>query len=160
MQSLGEHLYLCFMARQYGLNIRALNIIGYRRHQGHSLGGNKPAKDEKLSSPGKRRFLSALNKAFTCFIITSGFLVWLPLPILILALLPEGAGLSLVLLNTDIFLKIYAAASCEIDKRLENFSNSEWQQIRPKVYPPKNNCESRAPNHHSDRIPSFLQQQR
>lgn len=144
------------MARQYGLNIRALNIIGYRRHQGHSLRGNKPAKDEKLSSPGKRIFLSELDKAFTCFIITSGFLVWLPLPILILTLLLEGAGLSSVLLNTDIFSKIYAAASCEIDKRLENLSDSERLQIRPKVHPPKNDCESRAPNHHSDRIPSVL----
>ena len=117
MGSLGEDLYLCCAARLSGLKVRVLNTSGYRHHQGHSFGGNKPASDGRLSSTYNRRFLSERNKAFTCFIMTPGFLVWLTLPLLIFALLIEGLILSLVKRQANIFSDIYLPAIHDIYKQ-------------------------------------------
>lgn len=110
--SVAEDLYLCCRARLAGHPVRALGTSGYCHRVGASFGGGK-AQAGRLVTTFRRRALSERNKTFVMAICYPAPFLQLMLPLHLLALLAEGALLSLLRQDggylARIYLPVYAA---------------------------------------------------
>ncbi len=106
-ESIGEDLYLCCRARLAGYPVQVAASSSYRHRQGTSFGGNR-AGDHGLVTTYRRRRLSERNKTFALMICTPTVLLWLLLPLHLLALSVEGITLSLLRRDARLWHEIYA----------------------------------------------------
>ena len=106
MESIGEDLYLCGLARLRGMPVRALCTSGYRHRQGATFGGNR-AGEAGLRTSKKRRRLSERNKTRALEILTPGDGMWLLLSTHLLLLALEGFVLSLIKRDRDLWQDVY-----------------------------------------------------
>ncbi len=106
MESIGEDLYLCCLARLHGGHVIALGHSGYRHWQGKTFGGNR-ATANALVTTLKRRRLSERNKTFAMLTCTPGIIVWPLLAFHLALLMIEGALLAALRRDWRIFNDIY-----------------------------------------------------
>lgn len=126
MESIGEDLYLCALARLQGVQVRCTYAGGYRHRQGASFGGNRAASG--LRSTYRRRALSERNKTWVMLVCTPGWVVW-PLLLLHLALLTaEGLMLSAFRLDARLWREVYWAVPSNLLS-----SNVHWKDLRRRV---------------------------
>lgn len=107
--SIGEDMYLCCVARLRGLPIAVTSRSGYRHQQGASFGGNR-ADATGLHTTYRRRLLSERNKSAVMVICTPTAWVWPLLALHCVLLALEGAILSLLKRDRQIWSQIYASA--------------------------------------------------
>ncbi len=105
-QSLAEDMQLCCCARLRGHPVRVLPSSGYDHRVGGSFGGGKVV-GGGLSTTYRRRSLSERNKTFTLMTCYPFPAMQLILPLHLLALLVEGAILSLLRVDYRILAYIY-----------------------------------------------------
>lgn len=108
MESIGEDLYLCNLARLRGIPVRVLRKSHYRHRQGASFGGNRA--DGGLRTSIRRRRLSERNKTRALIVLAPGPTMWPLLAMHLFALAGEGFVLSLIRLDTTLFREIYLPA--------------------------------------------------
>lgn len=106
MESLGEDLFLCCLARLYGAKVKAADKSGYRHWQGKTFGGNKVL-DGTLSTTLKRRRLSERNKTYALFVCTPTWGMWALLVLHLCLLMCEGCILSVLKMSPRILTGIY-----------------------------------------------------
>ncbi|EQD70870.1 glycosyl transferase family protein, partial [mine drainage metagenome] len=106
-ESIGEDLYLCCRARLAGYPVQVPAASGYRHRQGASFGGNR-ADARGLSTTYRRRRLSERNKTYALIVCTPAPLLWLLLPLHLVALSIEGAVLSLLRRDVRLWREVYA----------------------------------------------------
>ena len=104
--SIAEDMYLCCRARLAGYAVRALGPSGYRHWQGKSFGGNK-VDGNRLATTFRRRALSERNKTYTMVLTSPSAILVLLLPLHLMFLLVEGAAISLLKFDHEIFRQIY-----------------------------------------------------
>lgn len=114
--SVAEDLYLCCRARLAGHPVRALGASGYRHRVGASFGGGK-AQAGRLVTTFRRRALSERNKTFVMAICYPAPFLLTMLPLHLLALLAEGALLSLLRLDGGYLARIYLPAIAALLQR-------------------------------------------
>ena len=108
MESIGEDLYLCGVARLRGIPVRALRNSHYRHRQGATFGGNRA--DGRLRTSIRRRRLSERNKTRALMVLVPGAVMWPLLAAHLLALACEGIVLSLLRRNTTLLREVYLPA--------------------------------------------------
>jgi len=108
MESIGEDLYLCNLARLHGIPVRVLRDSHYRHRQGASFGGNRA--NGGLSTSIRRRYLSERNKTRALMVLAPGPIMWLLLIMHLFALVGEGSVLSLLRRDTTLLREIYLPA--------------------------------------------------
>ncbi|MEW9624242.1 glycosyltransferase family 2 protein [Rhodanobacter geophilus] len=108
MESIGEDLYLCGVARLRGMPVRALRKSHYRHRQGATFGGNRA--DAGLRTSIRRRRLSERNKTRALMVLTPTVLMWPLLFAHLIALMLESLALSLVRRDGVLFSKVYMPA--------------------------------------------------
>lgn len=108
MESIGEDLYLCNLARLRGIPVRALHESHYRHRQGHSFGGNRA--DGRLRTSIRRRHLSERNKTRALMVLAPDWTMWPLLVAHLLALAGEGLMLSLLRRDTTLLRQVYLPA--------------------------------------------------
>jgi GT2 family glycosyltransferase len=106
LESIGEDLYLCCLARLRGTPVQVGAESGYRHRQGASFGGNRVSKG-KLHTNLRRRRLSERNKTFALFVLTPGAVVWPLLALHLATLLVEGLLLSMLKPTAHVWSGIY-----------------------------------------------------
>ncbi|ODT95607.1 MAG: glycosyl transferase [Rhodanobacter sp. SCN 67-45] len=113
LESIGEDMYLCCVARLRGRPVQVTAASGYRHRQGASFGGNR-ATAQGLQTTFRRRYLSERNKAQVMWVCSPTPLV-IPLVMLhLLLLLTEGAVLTIVRRDTRIWRQIYGKATAHV----------------------------------------------
>lgn len=105
--SIGEDLYLCCLARLWGIPVRALGTSGFRHIVGRSLGGGKISQG-RLSTTRRRRALSELNKSYVMILTFPAPLLWLIFPLHQLLLMLEGIAIAIAKRDVTIWQTIYA----------------------------------------------------
>jgi GT2 family glycosyltransferase len=106
LESIGEDLFLCAMARLAAIPVSVAATSGYRHRQGVSFGGNR-AGTSGLSTTLRRRRLSERNKTSVLVVTTPTWVVW-PLTLVHLALLAvEGLLLTVMKRDAVIWREIY-----------------------------------------------------
>lgn len=108
MESIGEDLYLCNLARLRGIPVRALRESHYRHRQGASFGGNRA--NGGLRTSIRRRRLSERNKTRALMVLAPGPTMWPLLVAHLFALTGEGLVLSLLRRNATLFREVYLPA--------------------------------------------------
>ena len=106
MESIGEDLYLCGLARLRGVRVRALRDSHYRHRQGATFGGNRA--EGGLRTSIRRRRLSERNKTRALMVLTPGVGMWPLLDLHLGALLVEGLVLSLLRRDLALWREVYA----------------------------------------------------
>lgn len=109
MESVGEDLYLCGLARLRGMPVRALATSGYRHRQGATFGGNR-ADSAGLHTSVKRRHLSERNKTRALYVLTPGAAMWPLLVLHLVSLAIEGFVLSVLRRDAHLWRAIYRPA--------------------------------------------------
>lgn len=109
MESIGEDLYLCGVARLKDIEVRALATSGYRHRQGASFGGNRTV-DGQVRTSIRRRRLSERNKTRALVVLTPGAAMWPLLATHLLALIAEGLTLSLLRRDLSAWQEVYVPA--------------------------------------------------
>lgn len=109
MESIGEDIYLCCLARLRGHPVVALATSGFRHRLGESFGGARVTHGG-LSTTFRRRYLSERNKASALVVCTPGAWVWALLPLHGIGLMLEGTVLSAARWDFRIFRDVYARA--------------------------------------------------
>lgn len=109
LESIGEDLYLCCLARLRDIPVQVSANSGYRHRQGASFGGNRVSKG-KLHTNLRRRRLSERNKTFALVVLTPGAAVWPLLALHLTALLLEGLLLSTLRPTAHTWSGIYGPA--------------------------------------------------
>jgi GT2 family glycosyltransferase len=107
IESIGEDMYLCCLARLRGVAVMALPGSGFRHRLGASFGGARIVRS-RLSTTLRRRRLSERNKTFVMFLCTPGAVMWVLLGTHLVSLLLEGIVVSIVRFDMRIFTKVYA----------------------------------------------------
>ena len=107
-ESIAEDLYLGCRARLAGYPVQVAASSGYRHWQGKSFGGNRVAADAGLVTTYRRRRLSERNKTYALIVCTPAPLLWLLLPLHLIALSVEGAVLSLLRHDARLWREVYA----------------------------------------------------
>lgn len=107
-ESLAEDMFVCLYARLKGHYVEVLPESGFRHEVGASFGGGKVTSG-RLNSTFRRRRLSERNKTFTMITCFPARLLAFALPVHLLALLLEGAILTLMKRDTRIWTEIYWA---------------------------------------------------
>jgi hypothetical protein len=105
MESIGEDLYVCGVARLRGMPVRALRDSHYRHRQGATFGGNRA--DAGLRTSIRRRKLSERNKTRALMVLTPGFVMWPLLLAHLTALKIEGLVLSLLRRDFTLWREVY-----------------------------------------------------
>lgn len=105
--SIGEDLYLCCLARLWGIPVCALGTSGFRHIVGNSLGGGKISQG-RLSTTRQRRALSERNKSYVMILTFPTPLVWFIFPLHLLLLMLEGAAITIAKNDITIWQIIYA----------------------------------------------------
>ncbi|MFC5577220.1 glycosyltransferase family 2 protein [Lysobacter niabensis] len=108
MESIGEDLYLCGLARMRGMPVRALRESHYRHRQGATFGGNRA--NAGLRTSIKRRRLSERNKTRALIVLTPGVFAWFLLALHLPALLLEGLALSALRRDATLLREVYLPA--------------------------------------------------
>ena len=108
MESIGEDLYLCGLARLRGMPVRALRESHYRHRQGATFGGNRA--DAGLRTSIHRRRLSERNKTRALMMLTPGLAMWPLLAAHLVALSCEGFVLSLLRRDATLLRQVYLPA--------------------------------------------------
>jgi len=108
MESIGEDLYLCGLARLRGVPVRAVRQSGYRHRQGASFGGNRAIAG--LQTSIRRRRLSEQNKTRALMVLTPTRLMWPLLALHLGALAVEGLALSAMRRDTTLLREVYLPA--------------------------------------------------
>lgn len=108
--SLAEDTFLCCAARLHGCRVIALGSSGFRHRVGASLGGGKPAADNRLRTSLRRRALSERNKNQVMVMTYPAALLVALLPLHILLLLAEGAVLSVLRADARLWREVYVAS--------------------------------------------------
>jgi GT2 family glycosyltransferase len=108
-ESIAEDMQICCHARLSGFLVEVAQKSGYRHRQGKSFGGNRSS-EGRLDTSYRRRRLSERNKTFVMTLCAPTPLIWILLPIHMLALLAEGIALSVGKLQFDILTDIYIDA--------------------------------------------------
>lgn len=106
MESIGEDVYLCCLARLGGATVRTVSQSGFRHRLGASFGGARLA-GRGLDTTLRRRRLSERNKTVALAILTPTAAVWGLLAVHMAALLGEGLLLSLSHRTLRVFREIY-----------------------------------------------------
>ena len=106
MESLGEDLFFCCLARLQGARVLVADQSGYRHWQGKTFGGNK-ASDGALNTTMKRRRLSERNKTYALVVCTPSIAMWILLMLHLCLLLIEGCVLALIKRDRRILTGIY-----------------------------------------------------
>ncbi|WNL45283.1 glycosyltransferase [Dyella sp. BiH032] len=106
MESLGEDLFFCCLARLRGARVLVADQSGYRHWQGKTFGGNK-ASEGALSTTMRRRRLSERNKTYALFVCTPSIAMWAWLTLHLCLLLSEGCILALLKRDLAILTGIY-----------------------------------------------------
>lgn len=107
MESIGEDLYLCCLARLRGVAVAVAPRGGYRHRQGASFGGNR-VQAGRLHTTFRRRRLSERNKTATMLVCTPTWLAWPLLALHLVALSLEGAIMAALRRDARIWREIYA----------------------------------------------------
>lgn len=107
IESIGEDMYFCCLARLRGVAVMALPGSGFRHRLGASFGGARIVRS-KLSTTLRRRRLSERNKTFVLFLCTPSALMWVLLGVHLASLLLEGIVISIARLDARIFTEVYA----------------------------------------------------
>lgn len=105
MESIGEDLYLCGLARLRGVRVRSLRDSYYRHRQGASFGGNRA--DAGLRTSIRRRRLSERNKTRALMTLTPSVAMWPLLGLHLLALTLEGAVLTIADRDITLWRAVY-----------------------------------------------------
>lgn len=109
IESIGEDLYVCCVARLYGRPVQVAGGSGYRHRQGRSFGGNR-VNAGQLQTTYRRRALSERNKTAVLAICTPSLLVW-PLLLLHASLLVfEGVMLTIIKRDASLWRQVYRHA--------------------------------------------------
>ena len=108
MESIGEDLYLCSLARLRGMPVRALRDSHYRHRQGATFGGNRAHAGLRTSI--RRRRLSERNKTRALIILTPTLVAWPLLAAHLMALALEGLVLSLLRRDSTLWREVYRPA--------------------------------------------------
>jgi GT2 family glycosyltransferase len=109
IESIGEDMYLCCMARLRGASVTVAARSGYRHQQGSSFGGNRVVAGQ-LQTNFRRRRLSERNKTSVLFICTPTIAVWPLLAMHLGSLVAEGFSLSILKRDIRIWELIYLPA--------------------------------------------------
>ena len=104
--TLAEDMYLCMFAIVNGQNVRVVGNSGYKHHVGYSLGGGK-VKNNSLSTSFKRRRFSERNKTYVLCLFTPKIVLLPILCVHLIALVCEGAILSLIKMDKKLWGTIY-----------------------------------------------------
>lgn len=107
IESIGEDMYLCCLARLRGIAVWVLPMSGFRHRLGASFGGARIT-GRKLNTTFRRRRLSERNKTFVLFICMPTVVMWAVLAVHIASLAFEGVIVSMLRLEWRIFTRIYA----------------------------------------------------
>jgi GT2 family glycosyltransferase len=134
MESIGEDIYLCCLARQRGIPVRTLSGHGFRHRLGSSFGGAKVA-NSRLDTTFRRRRLSERNKTFAMVVFTPGMVMWPLLAVHLSALVAEGVVLSCIRRDPRIFHEIYGAAIRSLWKSRRELAQRRLQVQRSRVLP-------------------------
>ena len=127
MESIGEDMYLCCLARLRGLQVRVTASGGYAHRQGATFGGNR-VDAGKLRTTYRRRYLSERNKTSVMLACTPGWLLWPLLGMHVIALFLEGAVLAAWRRDARIWREIYAPVLASVAG-----SKSGWKTRRREV---------------------------
>lgn len=106
IESIGEDLYLCCLARLCGYSVQVSSASGYRHRQGQSFGGNRVV-GGRLSTTYRRRYLSERNKTAVLVICTPTAAMWPLLMMHLLLLVCEGVVVSAVKRDCRVWREIY-----------------------------------------------------
>lgn len=106
IESIGEDMYLCCIARLQGRPVQVINASSYRHRQGASFGGNR-VDGGRLQTTFRRRRLSERNKTAVMVISTPTVLVWPLLMVHVLGLVLEGGLLALFKRDDRVWKEIY-----------------------------------------------------
>ena len=113
MESMAEDMYLCCLARLRGFSVGVTNSSGYRHRQGATFGGNR-VDGGRLRTTYRRRFLSERNKTAVMIVCTPGAFAWVLLALHLMALVFEGAMLSLFYRDMRLWREIYAPTLAQV----------------------------------------------
>jgi GT2 family glycosyltransferase len=132
LESIGEDVYLCCVARLRGRSVKVARASGYRHRQGASFGGNR-ASAQGLQSTFRRRYLSERNKLRVMVVCTPTLLV-IPLLVLhLLLLVTEGSVLTAMRRDTRIWREIYGKVGAELLRGISELWTRRRQQQRQRV---------------------------
>jgi GT2 family glycosyltransferase len=106
LESIGEDMYLCCVARLRGRPVHVTRTSGYRHRQGVSFGGNRVNRG-KLSTTLRRRRLSERNKTRVMAICTPTWLVWPLLAVHMAELVLEGIVVTLSRRDRRVWREVY-----------------------------------------------------
>lgn len=126
MESIGEDLFLCGLARLREVPVRCTDGSRYRHRQGASFGGNRVTGG--LRSTYRRRALSERNKTLALLVCTPG---WAACPLLMLHLFllcGEGALISLLRRDARLWREVYRPVP-----RTVFGSAGQWKALRRRV---------------------------
>ena len=132
MESIGEDLYLCCLARSRGVPVSTMATSGFRHRLGASFGGARISHNT-LNSSLRRRRLSERNKTFALLIFTPTPAMWLLLAVHLIVLLMEGAVVSLVRMDPRIFADIYANVPLMLVRNCKTLSHARSQVRKSRV---------------------------
>lgn len=117
MESIGEDMYVCCVARLRGLSVHVTTSSGYEHRQGASFGGNR-VDAGKLHTTYRRRFLSERNKTAALVICTPTPLAWPLLAVHVFLLCLEGVVLAGLRRDARIWRQIYWASLADTLRNL------------------------------------------
>ena len=132
MESIGEDLYLCCLARSRGISVSIMATSGFRHRQGASFGGAR-IDGNTLHSSLRRRRLSERNKTFALFIFTPTLAMWLLLAVHLIVLILEGVVVSLVRMDLRIFTDVYASVPLMLVRHWKTLSRARFRVRESKV---------------------------
>ncbi|WP_166209511.1 glycosyltransferase family 2 protein [Cognatiluteimonas telluris] len=107
MDSIGEDLYLCCLARLRRVPVRVVGESGYHHRQGASFGGNR-VNAGRLQSTYRRRRLSERNKTLVMLVCTPGWIMWPLFAVHLFLLYSEGAIVALLRRDPRLWLEVYS----------------------------------------------------
>lgn len=116
MESIGEDIYLCCLARLRGQTVQAVSRSGYRHRQGANFGGNR-ANDGKLISTLRRRRLSERNKTFSLVLFSSRTRLTIVLPAHLATLALEASIIGLARNNWAQVRDVYGGTLLSLMQR-------------------------------------------
>jgi GT2 family glycosyltransferase len=138
MESIGEDIYLCCLARLRGVAVQAVPHSGYRHRQGANFGGNR-ANDNKLISTLRRRRLSERNKAFALVLFSSRMRLAIVLPAHLAALAVEAMIIGIARNNWSQIREIYGGAMLALVRKrrclwrlrqqIQQSRNTSWHRF-------------------------------
>lgn len=132
LESIGEDLYLCCVARLRGRPVQVTDASGYRHRQGVSFGGNR-ATAKGLQTTFRRRYLSERNKIQVMVVCTPTLLVIPLLALHALLLVVEGFILAAVRRDTRIWREIYGRAGSSVFRGFPRLWARRRQEQRQRV---------------------------